>query len=182
MIFVLYLFFYAFLCFSCSTTYTSTSQIWKCFDLSNSKQTIHTRFTPSLILISSKPEELTCVVAVMCPYLCTHTLFQEHSNRENLLPRNPVDLQQTARPFYLSNNKPNPNMKPKETVMEPGSKLNVLNLFKKPNKWTSEQLTGLNIEQQNNTDITSLVAEVVLQENGDSRALNPYQHQFLPKP
>lgn len=49
--------------------------------------------------------------------------------------------------------------------MEPGSRLNVLNLFNKPNKWSSEQLTGLHIEQHDDVSIANIFDDVQVDES-----------------
>ena len=56
--------------------------------------------------------------------------------------------------------------------MEPGSKLNVLNLFKKPNKWSSEHLTGLHIEEHDHVSIATILDDVVLLTDDDLCTIN----------
>lgn len=51
--------------------------------------------------------------------------------------------------------------------MEPGSEMNVLSLFKTPNKWSPEHLAGLHIEQHDNTHIAAIVGDTLLPKDDD---------------
>ncbi|KAK2791045.1 hypothetical protein FQN53_007234 [Emmonsiellopsis sp. PD_33] len=51
--------------------------------------------------------------------------------------------------------------------MEPGSPLYVPGLFKKPHKWSSAQLVGLQIEQHDNVDIAAIVGRTCLPMDDD---------------
>ena len=45
--------------------------------------------------------------------------------------------------------------------MEPGSRLNVLRLFRKPDRWTLDHLAGLHIEQHDRVDAGILFADTL---------------------